>query len=133
MGSHGRRRTGRGRLRVRRGIGRHHRSWEAVESALGIGPLRDRLDHSLDLLGEEGRPRHCRLRAVVDWSYGLLEPPETRLLAVLSVFGADFDLEAAEQVAGPVAIGSVAPALAPAPVVESSLGAARGQHIGRAN
>ena len=94
-------------------------------AALGIGPLRDRLDHSLDLLGEEGRPRHYRLRAVVDWSYGLLDPAERRLLAVLSVFGADFDLEAAEQVAGPVAIGSVALALALARLVESSLVAAR--------
>ena len=88
-------------------------------ATLGIGPLRDRLDHSLDLLGEEGRPRHYRLRAVVDWSYGLLDPAERRLLAVLSVFGADFDLEAAEQVAGPAAIGSVALALAR--LVESSL------------
>src|ERR1022692_1442242 len=92
-------------------------------ATLGVGPLRDRLDHSLDLLGEEGQPRHYRLRAVVDWSYGLLDPAERRLLAVLSVFAGDFDLETAEQVADPVAIGSVALALAR--LVESSLVAAR--------
>jgi hypothetical protein len=31
VGSHGRRPIGRGGLRVRRGIGRHHRSWEAMQ------------------------------------------------------------------------------------------------------
>jgi predicted ATPase/DNA-binding SARP family transcriptional activator/tetratricopeptide (TPR) repeat protein len=91
-------------------------------ATLGPGPLRDRLADSLDLLGEEGRPRHDTLRAVVDWSYALLGPAERRLLAVLSVFGSDFDLEAAEQVAGPGAVGSVALSLAG--LVDSSLVAA---------
>ena len=91
-------------------------------ATLGLGPLRSRLDDSLDLLGEEGRPRHYRLRAVVDWSYGLLGPADRRLLGALSVFGGDFDLEAAEYVADPFAVGSVALALAR--LVESSLVAA---------
>jgi predicted ATPase len=91
-------------------------------ATLGLGPLRSRLDDSLDLLGEEGRPRHYRLRAVVDWSYGLLGPADRQLLGALSVFGADFDLEAAEHVADPAAVGSVALALAR--LVESSLVAA---------
>jgi predicted ATPase/DNA-binding SARP family transcriptional activator len=92
-------------------------------AALGPGPLRDRLGDTLDLLGEEGRPRHGTLRAVVDWSYRLLGPAERQLLEVLSVFGADFDLEAVEQVAGPDGTGSVALALAG--LVDSSLVAAR--------
>jgi len=100
-------------------------------ATLGLGPLRDRLDDSLDLLGEEGRPRHYRLRAVVDWSYGLLDPAERRLLGALSVFGADFDLEAAEHVAAPVAVGSVALALAR--LVESSLVATRETRDGTAH
>jgi predicted ATPase/DNA-binding SARP family transcriptional activator len=91
-------------------------------ATLGLGPLRSRLDDSLDLLGEEGRPRHYRLRAVVEWSYGLLGPADRRLLGALSVFGGDFDLEAAEHVADPVAVGSGALALAR--LVESSLVAA---------
>jgi predicted ATPase/DNA-binding SARP family transcriptional activator len=72
-------------------------------AALGLGPLRDRLGDSLDLLGGDGDPRHEPLRAVVAWSYGLLSPRARRLLAVLSVFHGDFDLDAAEQVAGHLA------------------------------
>jgi len=72
-------------------------------AALGLGPLRDRLGDSLDLLGGDGDPRHEPLRAVVAWSYGLLSPTARRLLAALSVFHGDFDLDAAEQVAGHLA------------------------------
>jgi predicted ATPase/DNA-binding SARP family transcriptional activator len=99
-------------------------------ATLGLGPLRDRLGDSLDLLGEEGRPRHDRLRAVVGWSYGLLGPAERRLLGALSVFGGDFDIEAAEHVADPAAVGSVALALAR--LVDSSLVAARETRDGTA-
>jgi predicted ATPase len=88
-------------------------------ATLGLGPLRDRLDDSLDLLGEEGRPRHYTLRAVIDWSYGLLGPAEGRLLDALSVFSGDFDLDAAEQLGDPAAAGSVALALTR--LVDSSL------------
>jgi predicted ATPase/DNA-binding SARP family transcriptional activator len=96
-------------------------------AALGIGPLRDRLGDSLDLLGGDGDPRHEPLRAVVAWSYGLLSPTARRLLATLSVFHGDFDLDAAEQVAGHLAElltgppGESSAASALAQLVDSSL------------
>ena len=43
-------------------------------------------------------PRQQTLRQAVDWSYGLLSPPEKTLLARLAVFGGGFDLAAAEAV-----------------------------------
>jgi predicted ATPase/DNA-binding SARP family transcriptional activator len=102
---------------------------------LGLGPLRDRIGDSLDLLGGDGDPRHEPLRAVVAWSYGLLRPAARRLLAVLSVFHGDFDLDAAEQVAGHLAerltgapgepSGANSPASALAQLVDSSLVAYR--------
>jgi len=105
-------------------------------AALGLGPLRDRLGDSLDLLGGDGDPRHDPLRSVVTWSYGLLEPAARRLLAVLSIFHGDFDLDAAEQVAGPLigppgepsGTGSIASALAQ--LVDSSLVAYREDRSG---
>jgi predicted ATPase/DNA-binding CsgD family transcriptional regulator len=43
-------------------------------------------------------PRQQTLRQAVDWSYGLLNPPEKVLLAQLAVFAGGFDLAAAEAV-----------------------------------
>ena len=43
-------------------------------------------------------PRHRTLRAVVDWSWELLEKPERALLACMSVFAGGASLEAVEQV-----------------------------------
>ncbi|MEY9962339.1 putative ATPase/DNA-binding SARP family transcriptional activator [Streptacidiphilus sp. MAP12-16] len=43
-------------------------------------------------------PRHRTLRAVVDWSWDLLEKPERTLLAQMSVFAGGADLETVEQV-----------------------------------
>ncbi len=43
-------------------------------------------------------PRHQALSAVVDWSYGLLEPTERLLFDRLSVFSGSFALGAAERV-----------------------------------
>jgi predicted ATPase/DNA-binding SARP family transcriptional activator len=86
-------------------------------ATLGLAAVLDRLDRSLDLLGEDGQ-----LRAVIDWSFRLLAPAERQLLSVLSVFSAGFDLETAEQVAGPVVEGSVPLALAR--LTDSSLVAA---------
>ena len=43
-------------------------------------------------------PRHRTLRAVVDWSWELLEKPERALLARMSVFAGGADLETVEQV-----------------------------------
>ncbi|HEU5332512.1 MAG TPA: LuxR C-terminal-related transcriptional regulator [Actinocrinis sp.] len=45
-------------------------------------------------------PRQQTLRAMVEWSYGLLSPRERVLWARLSVFGGGFDLAAAEAVCG---------------------------------
>jgi non-specific serine/threonine protein kinase len=44
-------------------------------------------------------PRHQTLRQAVDWSYGLLSPPEKALFARLALFAGGFDVEAAEAVA----------------------------------
>lgn len=45
-------------------------------------------------------PRHRTLRAVLDWSYGLLSLEEQRLLRHLAMFPAGFTFEAAEAVGG---------------------------------
>ncbi|MFD6952931.1 transcriptional regulator [Nocardiopsis sp. TSRI0078] len=53
-------------------------------------------------------PRHRTLRAVVDWSWDLLDEPERRLLCRLSVFAGGATLEAVERVcADPGAEGTV--------------------------
>ena len=43
--------------------------------------------------------RHQTLRATIEWSYGLCSPSERLCWARLSIFPADFDLDAAESVA----------------------------------
>jgi predicted ATPase/DNA-binding XRE family transcriptional regulator len=69
--------------------------------------LADRLGDALGVLTAGPRtamPRHQTLRAAVDWSYGLLDAEQRRMLAWLSVFRGGFDLAAAEAVwAGPAA------------------------------
>ena len=62
--------------------------------------LLERLGDRLDLLrgGRDAETRQQTLRATIEWSYGLLEPEERRLLAALSVFRGGWTLEAAEQV-----------------------------------
>jgi predicted ATPase/DNA-binding SARP family transcriptional activator len=60
-----------------------------------------RLDDAFRLLSGGGRgtlPRHRTLRAVMDWSYGLLAEPTRTLLRRLAVFQGGFTLEAAEAV-----------------------------------
>lgn len=69
--------------------------------SLGLADLRDRLDRRLDLLGGRAHDeRHRTMRAVVDWSYGLLDDTERAVFAALAVFDGGFDLAAAEQVVG---------------------------------
>jgi predicted ATPase/DNA-binding SARP family transcriptional activator len=72
-------------------------------NALGLDDLGERLGQ-LDLLARppagEGGARHRTLRAVIDWSYRLLDDPERRLFDAVSVFDGGFGLAAAEQVAG---------------------------------
>ncbi|MCB5170025.1 AAA family ATPase [Streptomyces bambusae] len=63
--------------------------------------IADRLDDRFRLLTSGSRtvlPRQQTLRAVVDWSWDLLEEPERALLRRLSVFAGGCDLAAAETV-----------------------------------
>ncbi|HUN37933.1 MAG TPA: BTAD domain-containing putative transcriptional regulator [Trebonia sp.] len=76
-----------------------------------------RLDQRFQLLTGGSRialPRHQTLRAVVDWSWDLLDDTERALLSRLSVFTGGATLEAAEQVCGipPVAAQEVIDRLA---------------------
>jgi len=69
--------------------------------SLSPAQIRDRLDERFRLLTGGARrdlERHRTLRNVVEWSYDLLDEPERRLLARLSVFAGGFSLEAAEEV-----------------------------------
>ncbi|GLF93989.1 AfsR/SARP family transcriptional regulator [Streptomyces yaizuensis] len=63
--------------------------------------IADRLDNRFRLLTSGSRtalPRQQTLRAVVDWSWDLLEAPERAVLRRLSVFAGGCDLPAAEAV-----------------------------------
>ncbi|WP_432135706.1 AfsR/SARP family transcriptional regulator [Streptomyces sp. bgisy154] len=69
--------------------------------------LADRLDDRFRLLTSGSRtvlPRQQTLRAVVDWSWDLLDDDERDVLTRLSVFAGGCDLAAAEAVCGPVAL-----------------------------
>ncbi|MFB7277703.1 BTAD domain-containing putative transcriptional regulator [Streptomyces hydrogenans] len=72
---------------------------------LSARQIADRLDDRFRLLTSGARtvlPRQQTLRAVVDWSWDLLEGPERAVLRRLAVFTGGCDLEAAEAVcAGP--------------------------------
>ncbi|MEU8891055.1 BTAD domain-containing putative transcriptional regulator [Streptomyces sp. NPDC048442] len=66
--------------------------------------IADRLDDRFRLLTGGARtvlPRQQTLRAVVDWSWELLDEEERRVLCALSVFAGGCDLAAAEAVCGP--------------------------------
>jgi predicted ATPase/DNA-binding SARP family transcriptional activator len=65
--------------------------------------IADRLDDRFRLLTGGSRtalPRHQTLRAVVDWSWDLLDEPEHVLLRRLSVFAGGATLESIEEVCG---------------------------------
>jgi predicted ATPase/class 3 adenylate cyclase len=71
--------------------------------ALSLAGINERLKDRYKLLTGGGRvllPRQQTLRALVDWSYELLEPEQRVLFNRLSVFVGGFDLEAAEAVCG---------------------------------
>ncbi|WP_406641555.1 BTAD domain-containing putative transcriptional regulator [Amycolatopsis sp. WGS_07] len=71
--------------------------------SLTVPQLAARLDDRFRLLTAGSRtalPRHRTLRAVVDWSWDLLEPDERQLLRRLSVFSGGATAEAAEAVCG---------------------------------
>ncbi|MHA5051560.1 AfsR/SARP family transcriptional regulator [Streptomyces sp. SD15] len=75
--------------------------------------IADRLDDRFRLLTSGSRtvlPRQQTLRAVVDWSWDLLDEDERDVLRRLSVFAGGCDLAAAEAVCGPAvleALGSL--------------------------
>ena len=69
---------------------------------LSAGELEARLDERFTLLtggSRAGLPRQQTLRAMVDWSWELLNPAERAVLGRLSVFAGGFELVAAEEVA----------------------------------
>ncbi|MEU6815311.1 BTAD domain-containing putative transcriptional regulator [Streptomyces sp. NPDC046860] len=72
--------------------------------------IADRLDDRFRLLTSGSRtvlPRQQTLRAVVDWSWDLLDADERDVLGKLSVFAGGCDLAAAEAVCGPVALDAL--------------------------
>ncbi|WP_051791545.1 BTAD domain-containing putative transcriptional regulator [Amycolatopsis jejuensis] len=71
--------------------------------SLSVPQLAARLDDRFRLLtagSRTARPRHRTLRAVVDWSWDLLEPEERQLLRRLAVFSGGATAEAAEAICG---------------------------------
>ena len=71
--------------------------------SLGVADINLRLKDRYKLLTGGGRVLQARqqtLRALVDWSYELLNDDEQRVFNRLAVFAAGFDLDAAEQVCG---------------------------------
>lgn len=69
--------------------------------AMSLEDLAARLDDRFGLLGRGPRtaaPRQRTLRAVVDWSWDLLDPAERLVLARMSVFSGSADLDAACEV-----------------------------------
>jgi hypothetical protein len=75
----------------------------AQVAAVGLEPVLDRLG-DLDVLADADGG----MRAVFDRSWGLLTRSEQELLARLSVFAADFDLDAVEHAGGPAAAARLA-------------------------
>ena len=69
--------------------------------SLSVPEISSRLDQRFRLLTGGSRtalPRHQTLRALIDWSYDLLNPEEQMVLDRLSVFAGGWTLEAAEAV-----------------------------------
>ncbi|ALV43646.1 hypothetical protein AU252_22790 [Pseudarthrobacter sulfonivorans] len=71
----------------------------ALVNSLDVHIIAERLNDRFDLLNGSTHgplPRHQTLRAVADWSYGLLNPAERQLFDSLAVFVGGFTLDAAE-------------------------------------
>ncbi|HYR00655.1 MAG TPA: adenylate/guanylate cyclase domain-containing protein [Casimicrobiaceae bacterium] len=70
--------------------------------SLPVEAIAERLDDRFRLLTRGARtdlPRQQTLRALIDWSYDLLDSPEKAVFERLAVFAGGFTLEAAETVA----------------------------------
>ncbi|MER5933218.1 BTAD domain-containing putative transcriptional regulator [Streptomyces sp. NPDC002054] len=88
--------------------------------------IADRLDNRFRLLTSGSRtvlPRQQTLRAVVDWSWDLLDEHERTVLRRLSVFAGGCDLAAAEAVCADPATGGAGAAAGAAADVAGQLGA----------
>ena len=73
----------------------------AAAATIGLSELADGLDDRLSIPGQDAQSprRHQTMRAMLDWSYDLLEEEERRTLAMLAVFRGAFTIEAASAVA----------------------------------
>lgn len=74
---------------------------------LGARPVALRLDEQLLDLSSKRRdvaPKHQTLRALMEWSYGLLSPSEQLVLRRLSIFAGGCTLDAAEAVVADTAV-----------------------------
>ncbi|MEE1751292.1 hypothetical protein PUR26_02100, partial [Streptomyces sp. SP18CS02] len=94
---------------------------------LSARQIADRLDDRFALLTSGSRtvlPRQQTLRAVVDWSWGLLDEGERAVLRRLSVFSGGCDLEAAEAVCGGPDVVGVLGSLVDKSLVVAAPGAA---------
>ena len=84
------------------GIPLAHRAGRGARArAVASEQIAARLDDRFRLLTGGSRtalPRQQTLRALIDWSYDLLDEPERRLLRRLAVFSGGWTLEAAEDV-----------------------------------
>jgi len=72
--------------------------------ALSVEEINERLDNRFRLLTHGSRtalPRQQTLRALIDWSYNLLDDAERRLLCRLSVFSGGWTAQAAEAICAP--------------------------------
>lgn len=93
-------------------------------AALGVDELRERLDDRLDLLvrgRRTGSARHRTLRAVVQWSFGLLDARGRTVLTRLSAFAGGFTIAQAEAVVADDAVPRREVAAVLAALVDRSL------------
>ena len=77
--------------------------------SMSVSDISARLDRRFRLLTGGSRAaleRHQTLRAVVDWSYSLLDETQRLVLDRVSVFAGTFDLRAAETVVGDAVVDS---------------------------
>jgi len=65
----------------------------ARTSILSVSEILDRIDDRLTLLSPRRAPQDRTLRAMLEWSWQLLDDDERRMLAAASVFDGSFDAE----------------------------------------